>query len=112
MTDLHKFEQPGVGIIWQCRDCHWESEPLDSFEGMTEPSHRCNPERYLQIEDPSAIQGRMELVAERGRATAIPEKDIHQTHNLAVSYYPDWKWSRQEIGNKHYILIATKPERR
>ncbi len=54
----------------------------------------------------------MELVTERGRATAIPEKDLHQTHNLVVDHYPDLKWRREPIGNKLYILIATKPEKR
>jgi hypothetical protein len=112
MTDLHKFEQSGVGIIWQCVDCGWESDPLNSFEGMTEPPHRCNPERYLQIEDPNALKGRLELVTERGRATAIPEKDLRQTHNLVVDHYPDLKWRREQIGNELYILIATRPEKR
>lgn len=112
MTNLHKSEQSGVGIIWQCHDCGWESEPLDSFVGMTPPAHGCNPEKYLRIEELNTIQGRTELVTERGTATAIKEQDLRQTRNLAADQYPNMKWRHELIGNKLYILIATKTEKR
>lgn len=41
MENLHKLEQPGVGIIWQCSDCGWESYPMDLEEGQKVPDHNC-----------------------------------------------------------------------
>lgn len=43
MAHLHKLEQPGVGIIWQCWNCGWESLPLNLEEGQDMPDHKCPP---------------------------------------------------------------------
>ena len=79
---------------------------------MTPPAHGCNPEKYLRIEELNTIQGRTELVTERGTATAIKEGGPLSDTQSAADQYPNMKWRHELIGNKLYILIATKTEKR
>jgi DNA-directed RNA polymerase subunit RPC12/RpoP len=39
MSTLHKLEQPGVGVLYQCWECGWESMPMEL--GSDEPEHIC-----------------------------------------------------------------------
>ena len=56
MANLHRLEDPAKGVlIFQCSDCHWESEPMDSAVAY-ELKHLC-PDDCPDCEGGGRIEG-------------------------------------------------------